>query len=85
VIEAILGSVTGKHYSDLLNEQIILPLGLKNTRLAPGGLTRARLVADYHGENGKVTPDIQIAWPAYSVVHGNLYSSANDLAIFLQR
>ncbi|HSI48745.1 MAG TPA: serine hydrolase domain-containing protein [Ideonella sp.] len=83
VIEAILESVTGRGYRDLVNDRIIVPLGLKNTWLGLDGVPRDRLVADYHGENDRVVPDIPIAWPAYSVAHGNIYSTASDMATFL--
>ncbi len=83
VIEAILESVTGRSYSDLVRDRITIPLGLRNTWLGPDAVPRDRLVADYHGENGRLAPDLPIAWPAYSNAHGNLYSTANDLAVFL--
>lgn len=83
VIEAILESVTGKCYSELVHNRIISPLGLRSTWLGLDGVPRGRLVASYHGENGHVVPDIPIAWPTYSVAHGELYSSAGDMATFL--
>lgn len=83
VIEAIIESVTGKNYSDLIRNRIISPLGLRNTWLGLDGVPRERLAADYHGEDGRVEPDIPIAWPSYSVAHGGMYSTANDMATFL--
>ena len=83
VIEAILESVTGRSYRELVRDRIIVPLGLKNTWLGLDGVPRNRLVADYHGEDGTLVPDIPIAWPSYSVAHGNLYSTASDMATFL--
>ena len=83
VIEAILESVTGRSYGDLVSDRIIVPLGLKNTWLGLDDVPRGRLVADYHGENGSIVRDIPILWPAYSVAHGNLYSTASDMATFL--
>ncbi len=83
VIEAILESVTGNSYSDLVRDRIMAPIGLRNTWLGPDGVPRNRLVADYHGKDGRLVPDLPIAWPAYSIAHGNLYSTADDVAAFL--
>jgi CubicO group peptidase (beta-lactamase class C family) len=83
VIEAILEAVTGKSYRDLVRTRIITPLDLRSTWLGLNNVPRGRLVASYHGENGRIVPDMPIAWPAYSTAHGELYSTANDLATFL--
>lgn len=83
VIEAILESVTGIGYRDLVRDRITVPLVLRSTWLGLEDVPRGRLVTDYRGENGRVVPDIPIAWPTYSASHGNLYSTASDIATFL--
>jgi len=83
VIEAILESVTGIGYHDLVRDRITAPLGLRSTWFGSDAVPRGRLVTDYRGENGSVVPDMPIAWPSYSASHGNLYSTANDIASFL--
>jgi D-alanyl-D-alanine carboxypeptidase len=83
VIAVILESVTGRSYGDLVQNRIIAPLGLRSTWLGSDDVPRERLVDHYFGENERIVPDITIAWPAYSAAHGNVYSSADDLAAFL--
>lgn len=83
VIEAIIESVTGRNHSDLVRNRIISPLGLRSTGIGLDGVPQGRLVADYHGEDGRIEPDIPIAWPSYAVAHGDMYSTADDMATFL--
>jgi D-alanyl-D-alanine carboxypeptidase len=83
VIAAILESVTERSYGEIVRDRIIGPLGLRSTWLGLGGVPRGRLVNDYRGENGRIVPDVAIAWPRYSAAHGDLYSTAGDIAVFL--
>lgn len=83
VIAAVLESVTGRRYGDLVRGRILVPLHLRSTWLGRDGVPRERLVADYHAEHGQLVADTPIAWPGYSTAHGNLYSTANDMATFL--
>ncbi|WLT32444.1 serine hydrolase [Geothrix sp. PMB-07] len=83
VIGAILESVTGIKYGDLARSRIFSPLGLRHTWLGLENVPQGRLVASYHGEGGRLVPDVPVAWPAYSVAHGELFSTADDLATFL--
>ncbi|EFR01825.1 beta-lactamase [Nannizzia gypsea CBS 118893] len=72
-----LANNTGKDYAQMLNEQVISPLGLRNTGVSPGDDERA------------VIPNIeQQGWGAeygYNAPGGGLYSSSNDLSILVTR
>lgn len=83
VIAAILESVTGKSYQDLVRERILAPLNLRSTWLGLDNVPRGRLVHSFLSENGRMVADAPIPWPAYSTAHGELYSTADDLATFL--
>ena len=83
VIGAILEAVTGMAYPELARQRIISPLGLRHTWLGLEQVPPGRLLTFYHGEQGRLVADSAIAWPAYSVTHGELYTTASDLATFL--
>ncbi len=83
VIMAILESVTGKSYGDLVHDRIVTPLDLRSTWLGLDNVPRGRLVDSYRSENDSIVPDTPIDWPSYSTAHGELYSTADDLATFL--
>ncbi|KAF3481769.1 beta-lactamase [Arthroderma uncinatum] len=68
----VLANDTGKDYAQMLDENVIRPLGLKNTGVSPGNDERA------------VIPNVeQQGWGAeygYNAPGGGLYSSLNDLS-----
>lgn len=83
VIGAILEAVTGARYADLVRDRIIAPLALRNTWLGLEHAPRERVVAEYHGDNGRLVPDLPIRWPAYSGAHTGIHTTADDMAVFL--
>jgi len=84
VLEAILEARYGKPYTQLATERIIDRLGLKNTFLGLANASRHGMVRSYVGKNGRLQPDPAVQWPEYANVHAELFSTADDLAAFLQ-
>ncbi|KAF3903283.1 hypothetical protein ABW20_dc0109767 [Dactylellina cionopaga] len=67
-----LTNATGKSYTELLDELVVQPLGLKNTGASPGNDSRA------------VIPPIENGWGsdyAFTAPAGGLYSSLGDLSV----
>ncbi|KAJ5157255.1 uncharacterized protein N7482_008355 [Penicillium canariense] len=74
-----LGEKTGKSYDELLNETIIIPLGLTNTGVSPGDSDRAVIPP---------LDEMSQGWGADYGLNspgGGLYSSLRDLSILIGR
>ncbi|KAL2009015.1 hypothetical protein VTN00DRAFT_7209 [Thermoascus crustaceus] len=72
-----MSAVTGKNYSQLLDEMIIQPLGLQNTGPSP-----------VNAERAVIPPVEQETWRSdfgYAIPGGGLYSSTNDLSALMTR
>lgn len=83
VIGAILESVTGKPYRELVQTRILSPLGRNDVWLGASGIADDRLVRDYHGEEGKIVGDAPIAWPEYASAHTGIHATAEGMAAVL--
>jgi len=83
LLSAILEAKTGKSYQALVAEEIINPLGLKNTGHASAKDIINNHVTSYRGANGKIRKNMNIDWPDYTFSHSALYSTPEDLAAFM--
>jgi D-alanyl-D-alanine carboxypeptidase len=84
VLEAILEARYGKPYTEVANERIISKLGLRNTCLGLASASRRGMVRSFIGKNGRLQPDLAVRWPEYANVHAELFTTVDDLAVFLQ-
>lgn len=83
VVEAILEATTGKPYRELVRTRLIAPLELKETWLGSADVPKDRLVANYLGANGRITPEYAMPWQPYALSHVGICMTAADLARFL--
>ena len=84
VLSALLEAHYGQPYPQIAGERIIRKLGLKHTWLGRPSLPASGVALGYLGKNGKPQRETEIAWPAYSYGHAELYLTLDDLARFLQ-
>ncbi|PCK06958.1 MAG: hypothetical protein COA42_16725 [Alteromonadaceae bacterium] len=84
IIAAILEAVTNKPFLTLVNDNIVSPLALQNTGYANGSDIVAGMVSGYWGKDGQWLVDRGINWPDYSFAHVALYSTLNDLEVFIK-
>jgi D-alanyl-D-alanine carboxypeptidase len=83
----ILEEVTGKTALQLLHEQIIDPLNLKNTYFIPYEPSPARLVAGFDRDLARIPGMLDIApdntsWATLAFTSGAIASTADDLGVF---
>jgi D-alanyl-D-alanine carboxypeptidase len=83
VIASVLEAVTKKNYRMLVTERIIVPLGLNNTWLDINDVPNDRVVQSYSAKNGVVVSQSSIPWPEYSIVHGGIYATLDDVGVFM--
>ncbi|WP_233079846.1 serine hydrolase domain-containing protein [Rheinheimera soli] len=83
VIAAVLESVTRTPYRTLVRQRIIEALDLQETWLKLADVPKARLVESYRAKEGKLVPDLSIAWPDYSIAHGGAYMTLDDAGKFM--
>jgi len=83
LLSAILEANSGKSYQELVAEIIIKPLGLKNTGHASAKDIVKNSVTSYRGANGTIRKNMNIDWPEYTFAHSALYSTPEDLAVFM--
>ncbi|MBU1621390.1 MAG: beta-lactamase family protein [Gammaproteobacteria bacterium] len=83
VIAAVLESVTRTPYRTLVRQRIIEKLDLQETWLKLADVPKARLVKSYRAKEGKIVPDLSIAWPDYSIAHGGAYMTLDDAGKFM--
>ena len=84
VLSSLLEAHYRKPYPQIVAERIIRKLHLKHTWLGSAALPKRGVVTAYIGRDGQLEKDVEPAWPAYSFGHGELYSTLDDLARFLQ-
>ena len=83
----ILEDVTGKTALQLLHEQILDPLNLKNTYFIPYEPAPARLVTGFDRDLAKIPGMLEIApdntsWATLAFTSGAIASTADDLGVF---
>jgi len=83
VLGAILETLYGKSYREIVTERIVEPLALRDTYLGEGHVPAGEVVVSYRGEDGELVPDFDIAWTEYAIVHAELYTTVDDLGLFL--
>ena len=83
LLSAILETVTGLPYRELVTEHIIKPLGLKNTGYSSAKNIVKNMVSSYRGNQGDIRRNINIDWPEYTFAHSALYSTPEDLTSFM--
>ena len=83
LLEALLEAHYGKPYTQLASERIINKLGLRNTYLGLASTGRRAMVRSYIGKNGRLQADPAVQWPEYTNVHAELFTTVDDLAVFL--
>ncbi len=83
VIAAVLESVTQTPYRTLVRQRIIEALDLQETWLNRADVPKARLVESYSAKDGKLVPDLTIAWPDYSAAHVGAYMTLDDAGKFM--
>lgn len=72
-----------QRYEQVVKEQILLPLGLENTFLDLNHVPKERLVAAYQPNSGKTFKTSEFYFPLYGSSAGSIYSSAEDLSLFI--
>ena len=83
VLGAILETLYGMSYRQIVTERIVEPLGLKNTYLGKRHVPAGKLMKVYRDEDGELVPDSIIDWPEYAIVHVDLFTTIDDLGAFL--
>ncbi len=92
LLVSALEKATGKTWNTLLGEEVLRPLGLKQTRVAhdiPAGLARGYQYGDEKGPiawkgAGTVLHDVTADSPSKWGASGDLVSSLSDLQIFMR-
>lgn len=83
VLQIVLERIYGATYRDIVRAQIIEPLGLRDTYLGLSNVPRERMVSAYRGENDRLVQDPAPPWRDYSIAHGELFTTPDDLGAFL--
>jgi len=83
LLSAILEKQTAKSYQELVTDNIIKPLALKNTGHVSAKDIVKNMVTSYRGVNGTLRKNTNIDWPEYTFAHSALYSTAEDLTTFI--
>ncbi|WP_213949015.1 serine hydrolase [Luteibacter sp. dw_328] len=83
VLAALLEAHYGKPYPQIVAERIVRRLGLRGTFLGASAVPADRAVTEYIGKNGKLQRDPPIVWPLYGYGHASLFSTVDDLRVFL--
>jgi CubicO group peptidase (beta-lactamase class C family) len=86
ILGVALERASGRDYMDYVREEILEPLGMRDTDFVPRAHFEDRLAAGYDVTEGGVdheTPAWEHLGRGYKVPNGALYSSVPDLARFL--
>ncbi len=83
ILSAILESITGNSYSQMVQDIIIKPLNLMNTGHASAKKVIKNMVSSYASSNGSLIKNRILDWPEYSFSHSALYSTPADLTTFM--
>jgi D-alanyl-D-alanine carboxypeptidase len=83
LLAAILEALYHRPYRKIVSDEIIEPLGLRNTYLGKSHAPAGRVVADYTGKNHQLVAGPSIDWPEYAIVHTELFATVDDLGNFL--
>ncbi|WP_292083450.1 MULTISPECIES: serine hydrolase [unclassified Brevundimonas] len=83
VLQAVLERLHGMPYRQIVQRRIAEPLGLRDVYLGLANAPAGRLVSAYRGEGARLVPDPTVPWPDYSIAHAELFTTADDLGVFL--
>lgn len=83
VIAALIEAVSGKPYRELLQAQILDPLGRDDIWLGSAAVPAHRLVSDYRSNDGTLAMEQPIAWPDYAAAHTGIHATASGMAALL--
>ncbi|MBX9616128.1 MAG: beta-lactamase family protein [Caulobacteraceae bacterium] len=83
VLQAVLESRYGLPYRQIVQSRIIGPLGLRDVYLGLANAPAGRRVTAYHGQDGRLVADSPLPWPDYAIAHAELFTTADDLGVFL--
>ncbi len=83
LLGAILEALHGKPYRQIVDEQLVKPLGLAHTYLGKSHVPGGRFVKIYIGKDDKLAADTFIEWPDYAITHAELFTTLDDLGAFL--
>lgn len=83
VLGKIIERVTGKPYTQVLEERILRPLGMRETGMMRYDTILPRLASTYFypDDTGKGIPDLPVYWENWWAA-GGMYSTAPDLLTF---
>ncbi|MGV7206451.1 serine hydrolase domain-containing protein [Oxalobacteraceae bacterium A2-2] len=84
VLTLLLEAQYGKPYPQIARERIIEPLHLEHTYLGASSLPLTGVATAYAVKDGKMQKAPDIAWPAYSYGHAELFSTVDNLARFIE-
>ncbi len=79
LLGAILGRIGGRHYSEVLRDQVFKPLGMNSARLIDESAIVAHRAAGYHLLKGKVANQQWVAPEQNTTADGSLHLSVNDM------
>lgn len=83
LLQAVLESVHGVSYREIVRSRFVEPLGLRDVYLGYANAPQERLVTAYVGKDGRLERDRIIAWQDYSISHAELFTTPDDLGRFL--
>lgn len=83
VLSALLEAHYRKPYPQIVDERIVRRLGLHGTYLGAPSVPADRSVTEYIGKNGNLERDPPVPWPRYGYGHASLFSTVDDLRVFL--
>jgi CubicO group peptidase (beta-lactamase class C family) len=83
LLGAILEARYNMPYRRIVAERIVEPLGLTSTYFGNSHVPPGKLVNSYIGKDHQLMADHAIDWPEYAIVHGELYTTVDDLGAYL--
>lgn len=83
LLQAVIEAIYGLSYREIVQTRIIAPLRLQDVYLGSARAPKERLVTAYVGRDGQLVRDQTIPWQDYSIAHGELFTTADDLGRFL--
>ena len=83
ITRMLIENIYQQSYEQVVKDKILSPLGLKNTFLDLNNVPKEHLVAAYRPNSGKTLKSSEFYFPLYGSSAGSIYSSAEDLSLFI--
>lgn len=83
VLLALLERHYGKPYPQIVAERIVGRLDLHGTFLGASTVPAGRAITEYIGKDGNLERDPSVPWPRYGYGHAGLFSTVDDVGVFL--